>query len=149
MANSRVDTKGVKEKRHYPQSYYTYREKNPTISIKLTKQTKVALDKVRGKTSYSEFLKSLVVPGGAFSRLEKLRAQLASERAALEKEKKELDKIERFVIPCPSCDDPLVFDNYDENYWNEQVKPRLEKAFSGFDHEGDPEMPRNPPYLPI
>jgi len=138
MANGKVDTKEVKEKRHYPPSYYEYRKKNPTISIKLTKQTRDALDKVRGKTSYSEFLKSLVVPGGAFTRFEKLRSQLASERAALEKEKEKLAKIERFFVPCPKCGKPMVFDNQElVEQWNNEIKPMLLKAFSIYAHAPD------------
>jgi hypothetical protein len=149
MEKSKENTKEVKEKkeeRHYPPSYYEYRKKNPTISIKLTKQTRDALDKVRGKIGYSEFLKSLVAPDGVFVRFERQRAQLAYERAALEKERKELTKTEHFTIPCPSCGEPLDFDSRDEEFWNETVKPQLEKAFSGFNHEGDPEVPRKPKY---
>jgi hypothetical protein len=135
MADSRADTKGMKEKRHYPPSYYEYRKKNPTISIKLTKQTKDALDRVRGKMSYSGFLKSLVVQGGAFTRFEKLRAQLATDRAALEKEKGELARVERFTIPCPECGKPIVFDNQEGGeQWNNEIKPILIKAFSNYYH---------------
>jgi hypothetical protein len=49
--------------------------------------------------SYSEFLKSLVATDGAFVRFERQRAQLAFERAALEKEKGELAKRMRFTMP--------------------------------------------------
>src|SRR5208337_415955 len=117
MANSTASNKDVNEKRPYPPSYYKYREKNPTISIKLTKKTKEALDKARGKMSYSEFLKSLVATGGVFVRFERQRAQLASERAALEKEKGDLAKIERFTVPCNECGKPMVFDNTDKEFW--------------------------------
>jgi hypothetical protein len=138
MANSKGDTKEVEERRHYPPSYYTYREKNPTISIKLTKQTKDALDRVRGKMSYSEFLKSLVVPGGAFIRLERLRAQLAAERANLDKEKGELAKRESFIVPCPKCGKPMVFNNQElVEQWNNEIKPMLIKAFSIYAHAPD------------
>ena len=141
MANSTASNKDVNEKRPYPPSYYKYREKTPTISIKLTKKTKEALDKARGKMSYSEFLKSLVATDGAFTRFEKQRTQLASERAALEKERMELSKMEHFTVPCASCGKPLLFDSQDEKFWNEKVKPLLKKAFSEeFYHEGDPEM---------
>jgi predicted transcriptional regulator len=134
MANSKGDTKEVKEKRHYPQSYFTYREKNPTLSIKLTKKTKDALDQARGDMSYSEFLKSLVISDGVFAQFERQRAQLASERAALVKEKGELVKVERFTVPCKKCGKPMVFRNQKEEYWNKEVKPRLQQAFSTFQH---------------
>lgn len=141
MANSTASNKDVNEKRPYPPSYYKYREKNPTISIKLTKKTKEALDKARGKLSYSEFLKSIVATDGVFARFERQGAQLASERAALEKEKRELNKTEHFTIPCSSCGKPLLFDSQNEKFWNEKVKPLLKKAFSDeFIHEGDPEV---------
>jgi hypothetical protein len=147
MANSTASNKEVKVKRHHPPSYYKYREENPTISIKLTKKTKDALDKARGKMSYSEFLKSLFTPDGVFVRFERQKAQLASERAALGKEKWELAKTERFTVPCNRCVRLLVFDNKKRpEQWNNEVKPRLAEAFSDFYHVGDPEVPSYPPY---
>jgi len=134
MANRMVNNKEVNMKRNYPPSYYKYREKNPTISVKLTKNTKDALDKARGKMSYSEFLKSLFAPNGIFIRFERQRAQLASERAALEKERGELAKIEHFTIPCSTCGKSLFFKRKNEKYWNERIKPRLEEAFSDYHH---------------
>jgi hypothetical protein len=134
MANSTASNKDVNEKRPYPPSYYKYREKNPTISIKLTKKTKEALDKARGKMSYSEFLKSLVATDGAFARFEKQRAQLESERAVLEKERNEQSKMEHFTVPCSTCGKPLFFDNRNKEFWNKNIKPRLEEAFFDFWH---------------
>ena len=133
MANSTASNKDVNEKHHYPPSYYKYREKTPTISIKLTKKTKEALDKARGKLSYSEFLKSLVATDGAFTRLEKQRIQLASERVALEKEKLELSKIERFTVPCSECGKPMVFDNTDKEFWK-KIQLKLNSAFKEYAH---------------
>jgi hypothetical protein len=133
MANSTASNKEVKVKRHHPPSYYKYREENPTISIKLTKKTKDALDKARGKMSYSEFLKSLFAPDGAFTRFVRLRTQLASDRAALEKEKGDLAKIERFTVPCSECGKPMVFDNTDKEFWK-GIQPKLNSAFDDYAH---------------
>ena len=145
MAN-KTDTKQVKEKRHYPPSYFTYHDNNPTVSIKLTKKTKDALDQARGDMSYSEFLKSLFAPDGVFTRFEKQKAQLASERTVLEKEKGESAKRERFTVPCKKCVRPLIFDKQKSpEQWNNVVKPRLAEAFSDFQHKGDPEESSNTP----
>jgi hypothetical protein len=74
--------------KHYPPAYYRYREKHPTVSIVLSKETKEALDKARGDKSYAKFLTSLITPDGLFYQLKKQKAQLASERVSLETEKK-------------------------------------------------------------
>jgi len=137
MANSTARNKEVNEKRYYPPSYYKYREKTPTISIKLTKKTKEALDKARGKMSYSEFLKSLVASDGVFARFEKQRTHLASERAALEKEREDLSKMEHFTVPCARCGTLVTFSEEEEKFWNETVKPRLKEAFSKIKHTGN------------
>jgi hypothetical protein len=91
MASRSTGNKVLKEKRDYPPSYYEYRKRNPTVSIKLTKDIKEALDKVRGEMSYSKFLKSLFVPGGAFIQFEKQRDRLAAERVAFENERKKME----------------------------------------------------------
>lgn len=54
------------EKRKYPPSVKRYRDKNPTISIVLTKETKEALDTYRGDRSYSTALKDLIVESRIF-----------------------------------------------------------------------------------
>jgi uncharacterized protein with PIN domain len=38
--------------------------------------------------------------------------------------------IEEFAIPCPRCGEPILFTSKDEQFWREEVKPRLIKAFS-------------------
>ncbi|MEM1547386.1 MAG: hypothetical protein QXE38_03725 [Candidatus Methanomethylicia archaeon] len=47
-------------KRHYPPSYYRYRESHPAISIRLSKDLKEALDAYRGNLSYSEAIRKLL-----------------------------------------------------------------------------------------
>jgi len=90
MASGTAANKEKTGERKDPESDVRNCERNPTISVKLTKSTKEALDKARGTLSYSEFLKSLITPGGAFSQFEHQRAQLAADRAALENERKSL-----------------------------------------------------------
>jgi|SRR5208337_318528 len=120
--------------KHYPPAYYKYREAHPTISIVLTKDTKAALDKVRGDLSYAKFLTSLITPDGVFSQFKKQRAQLAAEKVSLEKEKKRVDEIERFSLPCPDCGTLMLFDNKNP-IWNSEIKPKLQKMFQEYGHE--------------
>lgn len=47
-------------RKHLPPSRKKYVIENPTVSIRLTKDLKELLDKVKGDTSYSQFLKNLV-----------------------------------------------------------------------------------------
>jgi DNA repair exonuclease SbcCD ATPase subunit len=199
-----------KTTKHYPEAYYRYREKHPTVSILLSKETKTALDEARGKgtkgeMTYPKFLTSLFTPNGVFSQFKKQKDQLASERVALENEKKRqraqldserialenekkkqkdqlaservaleneikeqkdqlaservaleneikeqvarlalmrgsvenekknLDKIERFYVPCSKCGNPILFDNT-EPEWNSEIKPMLREKFRSAIH---------------
>jgi len=76
---------------HHPPAYYRYREKNPTVSIVLTKETKEALNIARGELTYAKFLTSLFTPDGVFSEFQKQGAQLEIERVSLKKERKKLE----------------------------------------------------------
>jgi len=115
--------------KHYPPAYYRYREKHPTVSIVLSKETKDALDQARGEMTYAKFLTSLFTPDGVFSQFQK-------ERVFLEKEKKRLVKVERFTIPCSKCGKPIEFNNTDSD-WSSDIKPRLRITFGLFSHGGD------------
>jgi hypothetical protein len=133
----------------YPPAYYRYREKHPTVSIVLSKETKDALDKVRSDMSYAKFLTSLFIPDGVFSQFKNQKAQLASERVSLknertqletvkknlENERKKLDEIERFTVPCPGCGESMEFKSTDSD-WNNKIKPRLAKTFCIHTHKG-------------
>lgn len=180
--------------KHYPEAYYRYREKHPTVSILLSKETKTALDEARGKgtkdeMTYPKFLTSLFTPNGVFSQFKKQKAQLDLERVALENEKKKqraqldtervafenekkkqkaqlasekvalenerkeqvarfelmrgavenekknLNKIERFYVPCSKCSKLILFDNRNPS-WDADIKPVLAKTFCLYNHEG-------------
>lgn len=88
-------------KKHYPPAYYKYKAKHATVSVLLSKTTKEALDKARGKMSYSEFIKSLLSDDGLFFELQKQKAKIQAEskeqkiklqnlKADINNEKKEL-----------------------------------------------------------
>lgn len=47
-------------KHYYPPSYYRYQREHPTISIRLTKDLKEMLDRVRGEMSYSDIIRKIL-----------------------------------------------------------------------------------------
>lgn len=116
--------------KHYPPAYYRYREKHPTVSIVLSKETKDALDRARGEMTYAKFLSSLFIPDGIFSQFEK-------QKVFLENEKKKIAKIERFFIPCLKCGKPMEFNNKNPEWWNSKIKPMLLDTFGLYFHKGD------------
>ena len=129
MAKFKVKYMAKDTAKHYPPAYYRYREKHPTVSIVLSKETKDALDQARGEMTYAVFLRSLFTPDGVFSKFQK-------QRISLEKEKKRLAKVERFLIPCPECGIIMEFNNSDPN-WSSEIKPKLQKMFELYIHGGD------------
>lgn len=50
----------AKVKHYYPPSYYRYQKENPSISIRLTKDLREALDKVRGELSYADVVRRIL-----------------------------------------------------------------------------------------
>jgi hypothetical protein len=68
----------MKKKRHYPPSYYRYREKHPTIGVSVNKELKQILDRVRNKVylfslvpEYKQYLQSGLVVDNLMNAFEK------------------------------------------------------------------------------
>jgi len=53
-------TAATTAKRRYPPAYYRYREKHPSISVRLTKELKELLDSYRGGLSYAKAIRKLL-----------------------------------------------------------------------------------------
>ncbi|MEM4089229.1 MAG: hypothetical protein QXQ46_00500 [Thermoplasmatales archaeon] len=47
-------------KHYYPPSYYRYQEENPVITIRLTKNLREELDKIKGEMSYAEIIRNII-----------------------------------------------------------------------------------------
>ncbi|MEM4976981.1 MAG: hypothetical protein QXT64_06640, partial [Desulfurococcaceae archaeon] len=60
MGREKAERVKVVYKHYYPPSYYRYQKEHPAISIRLTKELKEMLDKVKGDMSYSDVVKKLL-----------------------------------------------------------------------------------------
>ena len=77
----------VKGKKPRPESYFRYREQNPTVSFCLDRELKELIDKDRGEKSYGEYVKELIQHGlSEVKRLSSEVDQLRKEIDALKKE---------------------------------------------------------------
>ncbi|MEM3334286.1 MAG: hypothetical protein QW745_08860 [Thermoplasmata archaeon] len=47
-------------KHYYPPSYYKYQEENPIITIRLTKNLREELDKVKGDMTYAQMIRKII-----------------------------------------------------------------------------------------
>ena len=45
---------------NYPPSYYKYQEENPVITIRLTKNLREELDKVKGDMTYAQMIRKII-----------------------------------------------------------------------------------------
>lgn len=47
-------------KHYYPPSYYRYQREHPTVTVRLTKDLKEMLDKVKGNMSYADIVRKIL-----------------------------------------------------------------------------------------
>ena len=47
-------------KHYYPPSYYKYQGENPVITIRLTKNLREELDKVKGDMTYAQMIRKII-----------------------------------------------------------------------------------------
>jgi len=122
-------------KRHYPPSYYRYRERHPSISVRLSKELKEALDAYRGGLSYGRAIKRLLSEKASL-----IKGEAEAEMARMQAFKRGYDegynramRMERFTVPCTVCGKPMLFLSEHSN-WESDVKPALHRAFSSWRH---------------
>lgn len=51
----------MKSKRHYPPSYYRYKEKHKTITIQVPNDLYYQIDAIKGNKTYAQFIKDLLI----------------------------------------------------------------------------------------
>ena len=136
-------------KRRYPPAYYRYREKHPSISVRLTKELKALLDAYRGGLSYGKAIKQLLQEKVDLLRLKKevregsykegfsdaLQLFISNPHSFYEKvlEKEKGLEPALFTAPCSICGKPMVITHRDSN-WASKIKPILLQAFKYWCH---------------
>jgi len=89
----------MKSKRHYPPSYYRYKEKHKTITIQVPNDLKLQIDAIKGNKTYSEFIKDL------------LNEAIETFQEAYEAGYEEAKNDFGISVPCAICGEPVYAEN--------------------------------------
>jgi transcription initiation factor IIE alpha subunit len=117
-------------RKRYPPAYLRYVKKHPAVTIRLTAELKKVLDNSRGKMSYGEFVKKLLMGNQTVS---KKVYENGYKKGYYEGYDAAMD-IDHFTVPCPKCGEDMHFKYEDPDYWERVIAPRLEAAFKDFQH---------------
>ena len=111
-------------RRHYPPSQIRYWREHPVVGVRLSRELKEILDRVRGGRSYAELIKEVLN-----------RTYEAYKKGYEDGYKRGYDdawKVEHFTVPCPICGKPMLFSPRMPN-WDE-VRGILRNAFRDWRH---------------
>lgn len=113
-----------RQRRHYPPSRLRYEKEHPVVAVRLTREVKEVLDRVRESKSYAEVLKEVITKTlDAYKR--------GYDEGYREGHKKGFRET-YFEVPCSICGRPMVFTARDPNW--EEEKRVLYSAFKNWYH---------------
>lgn len=106
--------KNTANKKHYPPSYYRYRENHPTVTLVLTKELKELLDSQKMDTdiTYSQLLKRFINQASDLTQMRNKAYDEGYGKGMTEGEKKaqkHLEECRTVSLGKCSCGKPLVF----------------------------------------
>ena len=114
--------------KHRPPSRLRYEERNPTITVRLTKELRDVLDSYRGSLSYPKAIQQLL---NEKSDVLTLKTEIEGMMGYIE----ELENESKFSIPCKICGEDICLKSSNPN-WKTKIYPTLERAFRNWCHGG-------------
>ena len=112
--------------KHRSPSRLKYEERNPTITVRLTKELREVLDSYRGSLSYPKAIQQLLNEKSDVLVLKSEIERMVGYISELEGESK-------FTVPCKICGEDMCFRSSDD-YWDSKVYPTLVQAFRNWLH---------------